>query len=51
MMAADGQNYCAHGAITIADIKGKVLQSTSAGTEHATRLAATAMPAGSPAGQ
>lgn len=52
LMAADGQSYSAHGSVTIADVTGKVLQSSSAGTEHATRLTGQGMHAmGSPASQ
>ncbi|MGH2388465.1 MAG: hypothetical protein ACRDIE_09705, partial [Chloroflexota bacterium] len=32
VMAEDGQSYDAHGTVTISDLTGKLLQSTSAGT-------------------
>ena len=52
LLASDGQSYSARGTVTIADVTGKALQSSSAGTEHATRLTANGMRvAGSPAGQ
>ncbi len=52
LLASDGQSYSARGTMTIADVTGNVLQSSSAGTEHATRITANGMRvAGSPAGQ
>ncbi len=52
LMAADGQSYSAQGTVTIADVRGTVLQSSSAGVEPATRITANGMhAASSPAGQ
>jgi len=52
VMAADGQSYSAQGTVTFADVTGKTLPSSSAGTEHATRMTANALHvAGSTSGQ
>jgi len=52
MMAADGQSYSAQGTVTVADLTGKVLLSSGAGTEQATRMGTHGMHAtGSTAGQ
>ncbi len=52
LMAADGQSYSADGTVTIADVTGKVLHSSSTGTEHARRMTLHGMPAaGRPSGQ
>ena len=52
LMAGDGQSYSARGTVTFADVTGKVLRTTSAGIEQATRITANAMhAAGSTSGQ
>ena len=52
LMAGDGQSYSARGTVTFADVTGKVLRTTSAGIEQATRITANAMHAtGSTSGQ
>jgi hypothetical protein len=52
LMAGDGQSYSAHGTVTVGDVTGKVLHTTSAGIEQATRIAATGMHgAAGPSGQ
>jgi len=52
LLASDGQSYSARGTVTVADVTGKVLQSSSAGVEHATRMTANGLRVtSSPAGQ
>ena len=52
LMASDGQSYSAHGTVTFADVTGRVLRTTSAGIEQATRVTANGVrAASSPPGQ